>query len=80
MTTVFTQQARKSTNGTTYAPGKNDRGGYLLFVLRQNYDGQVRGGMRSTWRVVNASLKGLSLNDAKAMFEKKLGYKVYEEA
>lgn len=74
MVTVFTKQARKSNKGVIFAPGKSESG-YLIFKLCENYDGQVRGGMRKTWRYVADKL---TLDEAKALFEKRLGYKIYE--
>ena len=75
MTTVFTKQARKSTKGVIFAPGKCERTGkYLIFKLCENYNGQVRGGISKTWRYV---AKDLSLDEAKALFEKKLGTTLY---
>lgn len=76
--TVYTKQARKSIKGKIFAPGKDERtGAYLIFTLCENYDGQVRGGIRKSWRVVKGSEKGLTLDEAKALFEKKLGKKLY---
>lgn len=76
MSQVFTKQARKSTKGVVFAPGQNESG-YLIFKLCENYDGQVRGGIRKTWRYV---ADRLTLEQAKAEFEKRLGYKLYQEA
>lgn len=78
MTTVYTKQARKNAKGTIFAPGKDERTGkYFIFTLCENYDGRVRGGIRKTWRVVKNSETGLTLEAAKALFEKKLGTKLY---
>jgi hypothetical protein len=70
---VFTKQARKSVKGVWFAPGK-DENGYIIYKLCENYDGQVRGGIRKTWRYV---ANKMTLEEAKALFEKKLGYKLY---
>lgn len=70
---VYTKQARKSTKGVVYAPGTDSKG-YMLFKLCENYDGKVRGGIRKTWRYV---ADGMTLDEAKALFEKRLGYKIY---
>lgn len=74
MAQVFTKQARKSSKGTVFAPGKSESG-YLIFKLCENYDGQVRGGIRKTWRYV---ADRLTLEQAKTEFEKRLGYSIYE--
>lgn len=74
MSQVFTKQARKSKRGVVFAPGKSDSG-YLIFKLCENYDGQVRGGIRKTWRYV---ADRLTLEQAKAEFERRLGYKIYD--
>lgn len=73
---IFTKQAKRSTKGAIYAPGRVApySGSYSIYKLCENYDGMVRGGIRKTWRVVAS---GLSLGDAKALFEKKLGRKLY---
>lgn len=73
MTRVFTKQAKKSKKGIVFAPGKNDRG-YMIFKLCENYNGRVRGGVEKTWRYV---AENLSLDQAKAEFERRLGYKLY---
>lgn len=73
MAQVFTKQARASTKGIVFAPGKSDTG-YLIFKLCENYDGKARGGVSKTWRFVADKL---TLDEAKAEFEKRLGYKIY---
>ena len=73
MSEVFTKQARKSKKGVIFAPGKNEYG-YMLFKLCENYDGQIRGGIRKTWRVCKDKL---TLEQAKVEFERCLGYKIY---
>jgi hypothetical protein len=75
MAIVYTKQARKSSKGTIYAPGKNEETGlYIIFKLCENYDGKVRGGIRKSWCAV---AQNLSLEDAKTLFEKRLGEKIY---
>jgi hypothetical protein len=74
MATVYSKQAHKAADGTTYAPGKNDRGYYLVFKLCENYAGHVRGGVSKTWRYI---ADGLSLDEAKALMEKRVGRKLY---
>jgi hypothetical protein len=73
MATVYSKQARKSAKGVIYAPGKSAKG-YMLFKLCENYAGHCRGGITKTWRYV---ADGLTLEEAKGLFEKRLGYKVY---
>lgn len=77
MAQVFTKQARKSSKGTIFAPGQSADGSYMIFKLCENYDGQVRGGIRKTWRYV---AEKMTLDQAKAEFEKRLGYKIYDTA
>lgn len=75
---IFTKQARKNAKGAIFAPGKADvspvgyfdRADYLVYKLCENYDDQVRGGIRKTWRVV---AHGLSLDAAKMLLEKRVG-------
>lgn len=65
---------RKSKNGTLYALRQDvdfDRkpvATYGVWVLRQNYDGKVHGGMRNTWRYL---AKGLEYAAARALIERK---------
>ena len=72
--TVYTNRAAKSAKGVIYAPGKSITG-YTVYKLCENYDGQVRGGMRKTWRVV---ADNLSLEETKALMEKRVGRKLYD--
>lgn len=73
MGTVYTNQAHKSAKGTVYAPGKSAKG-YMVYKLCEEYDGRVRGGLRKTWRYV---ADGLTLEEAKALMEKRVGRKLY---
>lgn len=73
MAEVYTKQARKSAKGVIFAPGKN-ASGYMIFKLCENYDGSVRGGIRKSWRYVADKL---TLEQAKAEFERRLGYRLY---
>lgn len=73
MADIYVKQARKSAKGVIYAPGKS-ADGYLIFKLCENYAGHVPGGIAKSWRYV---ARGLSLDEAKALFEKRLGYRVY---
>jgi hypothetical protein len=72
--TVYTNQAHKSDNGSVFAPGKSAKG-YMVYKLCNNYDGNVRGGVRKTWRYV---ADGLTLENAKALMEKRVGRKIYD--
>lgn len=72
--TIYTNQAHKSAKGVIFAPGKSGKG-YMVYKLCENYDGRVRGGMRKTWRVV---ADGLSLEETKALMEKRVGRKLYD--
>lgn len=69
MAQVFTNHAVKNSKGQVFAPGKCEiTGSYLVWKLCENYDGQVRGGVRKTWRYV---AKDLTLEQAKALLIKK---------
>jgi hypothetical protein len=75
MATVYTSKAAKNAKGAIFAPGKCDvTGSYMVFKLCENYAGHVRGGIAKTWRYI---AKGLSLDEAKALMEKKTGQKLY---
>lgn len=77
MATVFTKQARRNAKGTIFAPGRDTAtsGKYWIFKLCENYDGRVRGGMRKSWSYI---ARDLTLDEAKALFEKKIGTKLYD--
>jgi hypothetical protein len=69
MSTVFVSHAIKTTKGHVFAPGKCEiTGTYSIWKLCANYDSNVRGGLRKTWRYVQ---KGLTLEQAKDMLNKK---------
>ena len=72
--TVYTNQAHKSAKGVVFAPGKSAKG-YMVYKLCTNYDGNVRGSARKTWRYV---ADGLTLDEAKALMEKCVGRKIYD--
>jgi len=72
--TVYTNQAHKSAKGVVFAPGKSAKG-YVVYKLCENYDGNIRGSVRKSWRVV---ADGLTLEDAKALIEKRVGRKIYD--
>ena len=73
MTEIYKNKAHRSSKGVLYAPGKDDRG-YVVFKLCENYAGHVRGGIAKTWRVVKQEL---SLTEAMAVMEKRVGRKIY---
>lgn len=79
-----TQQKGQNKSGTTYALVTNDSGGYLVMVLCHNYS---QGRTNATWRVCNKfrqshsdyqrmTTDGLSLEEATAMYNKKLAGKI----
>ena len=72
--TVYSNQAHKSDKGVIYAPGKSANG-YMVYKLCKNYDGNIRGGVRKSWRYV---ADGLTLEEAKALMEKRVGRKIYD--
>ena len=72
--TVYSNQAHKSDKGAIYAPGKSTKG-YKVYKLCKNYDGNIRGAVRKSWRVV---ADGLTLEEAKALMEKRVGRKIYD--
>ena len=80
---VYQKTATKAKSGKTYAFGRDSRldgrpkeeGGYYVWVLKQNYDGKVRGGIRSSWAYVE---KDLSYKDAVKLMNKRLGYKGFD--
>ena len=53
-----------------------EKGGYWVWKLSQNYDGKVKGGIRSSWSYV---AKDLSYSDAVKLMNKKLGRKEFKE-
>jgi hypothetical protein len=73
---IYTKQARKSVKGVVFAPGREElrSGSYSIWQLCENYDGSAKGGIAKTWRYI---AKDLGLDEAKALFEKKLGRKIY---
>jgi len=81
---VYKKTARKNKNDVTYAFGRTkkldgqpkEKGGYWVWKLSQNYDGKVKGGIRSSWSYV---AKDLSYSDAVKLMNKKLGRKEFKE-
>lgn len=78
---IFTNQVKQNPKTKAkFAPGKNDRGfgkeGYQVWALGSHYDGKVRGGIRHSWCLV---AEGLTLNEAKALLNKRCGIKIYED-
>jgi len=81
---VYKNTARKNKNDVTYAFGRTkkldgqpkEKGGYWVWKLSKNYDGTVRGGIRTSWVYVD---KDLSYSDAVKLMNKKLGRKEFKE-
>ena len=79
---VYTKTATKSKAGKIYAFGRRDdlhgadklKGGYVLFRLCQNYNGQVRGGIEKTWRAVE---QNMTFDAAMKLMNKKCGYTAF---
>ena len=72
---IFTKQAKQNPKTKAiFAPGQAEDGSYTIYKLCSNYDGQVRGGIRKTWRYTD---KGLTLQQAKTILERKVGLKLY---
>jgi hypothetical protein len=72
---IFTKQAKQNPKTKAiFAPGQAEDGSYTIYKLCSNYDGQVRGGIRKTWRYTN---KGLTLDQAKVVLEKKVGLRLW---
>jgi len=74
---IFLNQVKQNPKTLAkFAPGKDTNGTYRIYKLCANYDGQVRGGIRHSWRWI---AKGLTLNEAKALLNKRCGIKIYED-
>lgn len=74
---IFTNQVKQNPKTKAkFAPGKDADGLYSVYKLCSNYDGQVRGGIRHSWGLVQ---KGMTLNQAKALLNKRCGIKIYED-
>ena len=83
---VYKKTATKAKNkeGTMYAFGRDkkldgqpeEKGGYSVWKLKQNYAGGVRGGISKKWVYVE---KDLSYSDAVKLMNKKLKYKGFNE-
>jgi hypothetical protein len=79
---VYSKTATKAKSGKVYAFGRRDDlsgkdtslGGYVVFRLCENYNGQVRGGMQKSWRYVD---QDLSFQDAVNLMNKKCGYTAF---
>lgn len=75
---IYTKTARKNAKGVVFAFGRRDGmdgkpvadGGYMIFKLCENYNGQVHGGISKTWRYTD---ENLSYEDAIKKMNKKLG-------
>ena len=83
---VYKKTATKAKNkeGTIYAFGRDkkldgqpeEKGGYIVWKLSQNYAGHVRGGISKKWVYVK---KDLSYSDAVKLMNKRLKYKAFNE-
>jgi len=82
--TIYTKTATraKDKNETVYAFGRDDSldgkcvnvGGYQVWKLCVNYDGQVRGGLSETWRYVE---KDMAYAEAVKLMNRRLKYKAF---
>jgi hypothetical protein len=84
--TIYTKTATKAKNKneTVFAFGRDEKldgqavekGGYQVWKLCENYNGQVKGGISKTWRYVQ-----INLTHAQAvnLMNKRLGYKAFEK-
>ena len=74
---IFTKQVKQNPKTKAkFAPGRAADGSYMVYKLCSNYDGKVRGGIRHSWGLVQ---KGMTLNEAKALLNKRCGIKIYED-
>ena len=83
---VYKKTATKAKNkeGTIYAFGRDkkldgqpeEKGGYIVWKLSQNYAGDVRGGISKKWVYVK---KDLAYSDAVKLMNKRLKYKAFNE-
>lgn len=75
---IFLNQVKQNPKTKAkFAPGRAADGSYSVYKLCSNYDGKVRGGIRHSWGLV---AKGLTLDEAKALLEKRVGVKMWTEA
>jgi len=82
--TIYTKTATRAKNkaGTIYAFGREDEldgkpvgfGGYQVWKLCENYDGNVKGGISKTWRYV---AKDMPYGEAVKMMNRKLKFKAF---
>lgn len=83
VTSVYKKTATKANNGKVFAFGRMSEldgrpvseGGYALYRLKSNYNGQVRGGMETRWVVVRS---GLAYADAVSLMNVKCGYQAFK--
>ena len=82
---IYKKTATKNPKtGDIYAFGRERKldgkpiedGGYVVWILKSNYDGKVRGGIRKTWRYIK---KDLSYNDAVKLMNRRVGHIAYNE-
>lgn len=79
---IYKNTATKAKNGKIYAFGRKSElngratseGGYCLFRISENYNGQVRGGIEKKWVVVRADL---SFEDAIRLMNRRCGYTAF---
>jgi hypothetical protein len=84
--TIYTKTATKAKTKTQtiFAFGREtaldghpvEKGGYQVWKLCENYDGQVKGGIRKTWRYV---AKDLSFNDAVELLNRRVRFKAFNQ-
>jgi len=80
---VYKKTATKAKNGKIFAFGRNDDmhgkdkslGGYSVWVVCENYAGNVHGGIAKTWRYVGIDM---SFYEAVKLMNHKLGYNGFE--
>ena len=77
-----TSTKSKTKQGSIFAFGRDkkldgrpvEEGGYVLWKQSENYDGQVRGGIRKSWRLVK---RDMSFNDAVDLMNKRVKHKAF---
>jgi len=71
MGTVYFTPILQATNkkGKVFCLAVDDNQKYTVYALCENYDGQVRGGIRKTWRYVE---KDMTIEDAKKLFKRRV--------
>lgn len=72
MAKIFAK-ARNAKTNDLYAMATKDDGSFAVFKLCKNYDGQVRGGIRLTWRTVGKFGQRLDEMAARALYNRRVG-------